>query len=166
MSVYNILGMEFKNARHRQSSSNFKRKLDAIGVIQPVRESVLVPLVPKFNPAAPYSTALRAGNLLFITGQVATDENNQIVGDGDVRAQVRQIFINLGHILRAAGGAYDNLVKLTYFYQHLDDIAKLGGLREEFLQEPYPAVTGVQIARLADTRLLVEVDAIAVFPSV
>ncbi len=66
--------------------------------------AIAVPNVPKFNPVAPYSTALRAGNLLFITGQVAMDENNTIVGDGDIRAQVRQIFVNLGHILRAAGG--------------------------------------------------------------
>ena len=94
---------------------------------------------------------------------MATDENNKIVGEGDVRAQVRQIFVNLGHILSAAGGAYDNLVKLTYYYQHVDDVAKLQGVREEFLREPYPAVTGIEIVRLADTRLLVEVDAIAVF---
>jgi 2-iminobutanoate/2-iminopropanoate deaminase len=127
-------------------------------------EAVHVPSVPKFNPAAPYSTALRAGNLLFITGQVATDEHNQIVGEGDVRAQVRQIFVNLGHILRAAGGSYANLAKLTYYFQHVEDVAKLTGVREEFLSEPYPAVTGVEIARLADTRLLVEVDAIAVLP--
>jgi reactive intermediate/imine deaminase len=130
----------------------------------PFYEAIASPKVPKFNPEAPYSTALRAGNLLFITGQVATDENNKIVGEGDVRAQVRQIFVNLGHILSAAGGAYDNLVKLTYYYQHVDDVAKLQGVREEFLREPYPAVTGIEIVRLADTRLLVEVDAIAVFP--
>lgn len=127
-------------------------------------EAIATPLVPKFNSVAPYSTALRAGNLLFITGQVATDENNRIVGEGDIRVQVRQIFANLGHILRAAGGSYHNLAKLTYYYQYVDDIAKLTGVREEFLREPYPAVTGVQIVRLADTRLLVEVDAIAVFP--
>jgi enamine deaminase RidA (YjgF/YER057c/UK114 family) len=119
--------------------------------------------VPKFNPTAPYSTALRVGNLLFITGQVATDGNNSIVGEGDVRAQVRQIFVNLGHILRAAGGSYANLAKLVYYYQHVEDVAKLSGIREEFLVEPYPAVTGIEIARLADTRLLVEVAAIAVF---
>ncbi len=127
-------------------------------------EAISIPKVPKFNPAAPYSTALRAGDLLFITGQVATDENNNIVGDGDVRAQVRQIFINLGHILRAAGGYYNHLVKLTYYYQHVEDVAQLQGVREEFLTEPFPAVTGVEVVRLADTRLLVEVDAIAVFP--
>ena len=68
-----------------------------------------VPNVPKFNPVAPYSTA----------------------------------------------------IKLVYFYQHIDDVAKLAGVREEFLSEPFPAVTGVEIARLADKKLLVEIDAIA-----
>lgn len=129
-------------------------------------QAIAVPDVPKFNPVAPYSTALRAGSLLFITGQVATDENNTIVGEGDVRAQVRQIFVNLGRILRAAGGDHHHLAKLTYFYRYIDDVAKLAGVREEFLHEPYPAVTGVEIARLADPRLLVEVDAIAVLPDV
>jgi 2-iminobutanoate/2-iminopropanoate deaminase len=119
--------------------------------------------VPKFNPAAPYSTAVRAGELLFIAGQVATNERHEIVGEGDIREQVRQIFRNLGAILEAAGGSYANLAKLTYYYQHVDDIAKLGGVREEFLSEPYPVATGVEIVRLADTRLLVEVDAVAVF---
>lgn len=124
--------------------------------------AVFVPDVPKFNSAAPYSTALRAGDLLFITGQVATDADNAIVGEGDIREQVRQIFRNLGRILEAAGTSYDDLAKLTYYYQRIDDVHALDGVREEFLSEPYPAVTGVEIARLADTRLLVEIDAIAV----
>jgi len=121
-----------------------------------------VPSVPKFNPVAPYSTAARIGDLLFISGQVATDETNEIVGEGDVREQVRQIFRNLGAILNAAGGSYADLAKLTYYYQHVEDVAKLGGVREEFLAPPYPVATGVEIVRLADTRLLVEIDAIAV----
>ena len=125
-------------------------------------QAIDVPGVPKFNPAAPYSTALRAGNLLFITGQVATDGDNAIVGEGDIREQVRQIFRNLGQILEAAGASYSDLAKLTYYYQRIGDIADLGGVREEFMSEPYPAVTGVEIARLADTKLLVEIDAIAV----
>ena len=125
-------------------------------------QQIDVPGVPKFNPVAPYSTALRAGELLFITGQVATNAKNEIVGEDDVREQVRQIFRNLGKILDAAGASYADLAKLTYYYQHVEDVAKLGGVREEFLSEPYPAVTGVEIARLADTRLLVEIDAIAV----
>ncbi len=128
----------------------------------PILQNIAVPTVPKFNPAAPYSTALRAGNLLYITGQVSTNEHNVIVGEGDIRAQVRQIFINLGHILRAVDASYANLAKLTYYYQNIDDVAKLSGVREEFLLEPYPAVTGVEVARLADSRLLVEVDAVAV----
>jgi 2-iminobutanoate/2-iminopropanoate deaminase len=120
-----------------------------------------VPNVPKFNPVAPYSTALKAGEFLFITGQVSTDQTNQIIGEGDIREQVRQIFRNLGEILHAAGADYSDLVKLVYFYQHIDDVAKLAGVREEFLSEPFPAVTGVEIARLADKKLLVEIDAIA-----
>ncbi len=127
-------------------------------------KSINVPEVPKFNPVAPYSTALRAGNLLFITGQVATDANNKIIGEGDIREQVRQIFRNLGLILSAAGASYANLAKLTYYYQHIEDVAKLINVREEFITEPYPAVTGVEIARLADKKLLVEIDAIAWIP--
>lgn len=123
-----------------------------------------VPNVPKFNPVAPYSTALKAGDFLFITGQVSTDQTNQIIGIGDIREQVRQIFRNLGEILRTAGADYSDLVKLVYFYQHIDDVAKLAGVREEFLSEPFPAVTGVEIARLADKKLLVEIDAIAWIP--
>lgn len=122
------------------------------------------PQVPKFNQEAPYSTAIRAGDYLFITGQVAMDASGAIVGEGDVREQVRQIFRNLGAILAAAGGGYDNLVRLTYFYQDIEDVGRLGGVREEFMTEPFPAVTGVEIARLADTRLLVEIEAVAWMP--
>jgi len=122
------------------------------------------PEVPKFNPVAPYSTAIRAGDFLFITGQVATNASGAIVGEGDVREQVRQIFRNLGSILLAAGAQYDNLVRLTYFYMDIDQVHSLAGVREEFLSEPFPAVTGVQIARLADPRLLVEIEAVAWLP--
>lgn len=122
------------------------------------------PDVPKFNPIAPYSTAIRAGEFLFITGQVATAADGSIVGDGDVREQVRQVFRNIGSVLSAAGATYENLVRLTYFYVDIDHVHELKGVREEFMSEPFPAVTGVQISRLADLRLLVEIEAVAWIP--
>lgn len=120
--------------------------------------------VPRFNQAAPYSTAVRAGEFLFITGQVATDRDGAIVGVGDIREQVRQTLRNIEAILAAAGGGCDDIVRMTYFYMDIDDVAKLGGVREEFMTPPFPAATGVQVARLADPRLLVEIEATAWLP--
>ena len=114
-------------------------------------------------PPEPYSHAIRCGDTLYIAGQVAFDEHNQIVGIGDPRRQAEQVWRNIGLAVEAAGGTLADVVKITIF---LKDVLHAPGeisVREQ-LFEPgrFPVCTLVQVANLGLPDLLMEVDAIAV----
>jgi enamine deaminase RidA (YjgF/YER057c/UK114 family) len=102
-----------------------------------------------------------AGRLVVVSGQVAFDQNANLVGAGDFEAQAVQVFENLGVALVAAGATFADVVRLG---SYLADIGNLGLLREvrmRYLAEPFPAATAVQ-AELATPELLIEIDALAV----
>ena len=109
-----------------------------------------------------FSPAVRVGNLLFISGATATDDNLQIVGVGDIVAQTRQIFRKFDAILRAAGASFDNIVETTDYFLTLADYNKTAAVRREVFKPPYPAATGVQVAGLIRPDALIEIKAIAV----
>lgn len=113
-----------------------------------------------------FSPAIRVGNLLFISGTTATDENRQIVGVGDIVAQTRQIFRKWAPILKAAGATFNNIVETTDYYVTLDGYSKTADVRREFFRHPYPAATGVQVAGLIRPEALIEIKGIAVLDSV
>jgi enamine deaminase RidA (YjgF/YER057c/UK114 family) len=113
-----------------------------------------------------FSPAIRVGNLLFISGTTATDENLKIVGIGDIAEQTRQIFRKWAPILHAAGGGFDNIVETTDYYVTLEGYAKTADVRREFFRHPYPAATGVQVAGLIRPEALIEIKGIAVLDSV
>jgi enamine deaminase RidA (YjgF/YER057c/UK114 family) len=122
--------------------------------------AVTHPAVHRFD--APYSGALRAGQLLFIAGTVAVDERGELVGPGDLEAQTRQVFVNIQRLLEAAGAGVGHLAQLTYYLADISQWASVGALRREFLVEPYPAATAVEVSRLVSTDWLIEIDAVAV----
>ena len=113
-----------------------------------------------------FSPAIRVGNLLFISGTTATDENLKIVGIGDIADQTRQIFRKWEPILRAAGATFDNIVETTDYYVTLEGYARTADVRREFFRPPYPAATGVQVAGLIRPEALIEIKGIAVLDSV
>jgi aminoacrylate peracid reductase len=113
-----------------------------------------------------FSPAIRVGNLLFISGTTATDENLKIVGIGDIAEQTRQIFRKWGLILRAAGASFENIVETTDYYVTLEGYARTADVRREFFRPPYPAATGVQVAGLIRPEALIEIKGIAVLDSV
>jgi aminoacrylate peracid reductase len=113
-----------------------------------------------------FSPAIRVGNLLFISGTTATDENRKIVGIGDIAEQTRQIFRKWATILHAAGADFDNIVETTDYYVTLEGYAKTADVRREFFRHPYPAATGVQVAGLIRPEALIEIKGIAVLDSV
>jgi reactive intermediate/imine deaminase len=115
-------------------------------------------------PIGAYSQAIRAGNLLFVSGQVAFGADGQIVGVGDMEAQARAVFENLGRVLAAAGGGPGNITALTIFLTDMSRRAEVSKVRREFVVEPYPASSLVGVQTLAHPDLLVEVEAIAVLP--
>ncbi|MFW6028446.1 MAG: RidA family protein [bacterium] len=113
-----------------------------------------------------FSPAVRAGRLLFISGHTATDENRNVVGEGDIVAQTRYIFEKFDKILRAAGGSFDNIVETTDYFVTLEDYKRTADVRREFFKgPPYPAATGVQVAGLIRNEALIEIKAIAVLDS-
>lgn len=110
-----------------------------------------------------FSPAVRAGNLLFISGTTAVDDDLKIVGNGDIVAQTRFIFEKFGRILRAAGASFDNIVETTDYFLNLADYKRTAEVRREFFKgPPYPAATGVLVAGLIRKDALIEIKAIAV----
>lgn len=113
-------------------------------------------------PPEPYSYAIRAGNALYLAGQVAFDRRGEIVGE-TVEEQARQVWQNIRDVLEAAGSSIADVVKVTYFMQDIREIAEEFPVREEvFAGRPYPAVTAIQAAALGLPGLKMEVDVIAV----
>jgi|JTFN01.1.fsa_nt_gb enamine deaminase RidA (YjgF/YER057c/UK114 family) len=106
-----------------------------------------------------------AGRLVFVSGQVAYDEEGRVVGVGDIAAQTRQVLGNVGKALEAAGSDFAHVLKFTFFVRDMsaDAIAKIREVRKEFLDEDrLPASTMVGVAALAKEELLLEVEAYAV----
>jgi 2-iminobutanoate/2-iminopropanoate deaminase len=125
------------------------------------REAVVAPGAPK--AIGPYSPVIRAGNLLFLSGQIAIDPATGALVDGGVGIQTEQVMRNLGALLEAAGAGFQHVVRTTVFLADMNEFAAMNECYAKFVSEPPPARSTVQVARLPrDAR--VEIDAIAVFP--
>jgi 2-iminobutanoate/2-iminopropanoate deaminase len=123
-----------------------------------MKQAIFAPGGP--TAIGPYSPALRAGNLLFVSGQVPMDPATGRLIDGDITAQTQRVLENIGTLLAAAGLAYNDVVRTTVFLADMGDFAAMNATYGEFFSEPYPARSTVQAARLPrDARI--EVDAIA-----
>ena len=123
-----------------------------------MKEAVSSPDAPK--AIGPYSQAVRAGQLLFVSGQVPLDPaTGQLVG-GDIAAQTRRVFDNLAAVLKAGGRSFSDVVRTTVFLADMNDFATVNDVYGSYFSEPYPARATVQVARLPkDAR--VEIDVIA-----
>lgn len=114
------------------------------------------------KPVGPYSAALRAGELLFVSGQVPIDPATGAMVDGDIGVQTRRVLENVGLLLRAAGLSYSHVVRTTVFLADMNDFKAMNEAYGAFFAEPYPARSTMQAARLPrDAR--VEIDAIAIY---
>ena len=109
-----------------------------------------------------YSHVVRVDNQLFIAGQVAVDGGGNLVGQGDMTSQVRQVLENLESVLASQGADFSNIVKINIFTVDIEAFRLSGDVRREFFQGYPPASTLVQIERLARPEFLVEIEAIAV----
>src|SRR6267378_608819 len=125
-----------------------------------MKQAVSSPNAPK--AIGPYSQAIRTGDLLFAAGQIPTDPATGAIVDGDVAAQTRRVFDNLGAVLAAANLSFANVVKTTVFLADMNDFAAVNEVYGKYFSEPYPARATVQVARLPkDAR--VEIDLVASF---
>ena len=117
---------------------------------------------PTSAPAiGPYSPAVRAGSLLFLSGQIPLDPASGELVDGDIRAQTTRVLQNMAELLKAGGADFSHVVRTTIFLVDMNDFAAVNEVYGSCFSPPYPARATVQVARLPkDAR--VEIDAIAV----
>lgn len=117
---------------------------------------------PDFYEPFLISQAVRAGNLLFVSGQAAVAPTGEVVGAGDFDRQAEQVFENLQAVLRAGGSDLDRVVKVTIFVTDMAVFPKILELRKRYFRAPYPADTIVEISSLGLPELLLEIEAIAI----
>ena len=113
-------------------------------------------------PAAigPYSQAIRAGSLLFVSGQIPLDPASGVMVEGDITVQTHRVFRNLAGILEAAGSSFDHVLRTTVYLADINDFAAMNDVYGGYFTSPAPARSTVQAARLPkDAR--VEIDVIA-----
>ncbi|MEQ5814349.1 RidA family protein [Marinobacter sp. NFXS11] len=104
------------------------------------------------------------GNLIFLSGQAAIDERGQIVGPGDIDAQIDQAMKNIERALSAAGSVVERIFKITVYLTDMNHFESVMKMRERYFEKPWPADTTVGVSALALPELLVELDVIATRP--
>ena len=106
-----------------------------------------------------YSQAVRHGDLVFLSGQIALDPATMEVVDGGIDAQIHQVFANLRAVCTAAGGGLDDIVKLTVFLTDMGDFPRVNAIMGEYFSEPFPARAAIGVAALP-RGVAVEMDAV------
>jgi reactive intermediate/imine deaminase len=127
-----------------------KRSIDPEGMAAPV------------GPYAHVVTVPPGGRLVFCAGAVALGPDGEVVAEGDIVGQTRQVMENLRLALDAAGATFDDVIKVTNYVVDVNDWRKVLPVRAEYLKEPYPASTFVEVSALMFPELLIEIEAVAV----
>jgi 2-iminobutanoate/2-iminopropanoate deaminase len=123
------------------------------------REEIRVPGLAE--PISHYTDAVRAGDLLFVSGFVPVDGEGHLVGGDDVVAQTRQVLANLAAVLAAAGATFADVVKVTVYLTDIEDRARINPVRQEIFGDTRPASTLVEVSALSTPGAKVEIDAVA-----
>lgn len=119
--------------------------------------------VPTALPGVPYSPGVKAGDYIFVSGQVGhvDGKGNKVEG---IEAQTRQVLNNMKNVLAAAGASLSDVVKSTVFLVKADDFAKMNEVYKSFFEKDYPSRSTVIVAALARPEILVEIECIAYRP--
>lgn len=115
------------------------------------------------DPYAPYllSQAIRAGGLVYVSGQAGVGDDGAIVGADDFDAQAEQAFRNLRRALEAGGSDLRHVIKVTIFLTSMANFGKIVELRRRWFAPPYPADTIVEVSALYSPDAMIEIEAIA-----
>jgi reactive intermediate/imine deaminase len=124
------------------------------------RQTIKADNAPK--AIGPYSQAVRSGNLLFFSGQTPIDPATSKLVDGDIAAQARRVFENLKAVCTAAGGTFDQVVRVGIYLTDLSNFAAVNAVMKEYFREPFPARSTIGVASLP-LNAQVEVDMILAF---
>jgi 2-iminobutanoate/2-iminopropanoate deaminase len=114
----------------------------------------------KAKAIGPYSIGIKAGDLVFCSGQAGLDQSTGKLVEGGIEAQTHQTLVNLGNILEAAGSSLDRVVKTTVFMQDIKEFSRMNAVYAEFFKSEPPARSTVQVAALP-LGAAVEIEAIA-----
>jgi 2-iminobutanoate/2-iminopropanoate deaminase len=115
------------------------------------------------DPYAPYllSQAIRAGGLVYVSGQAGVGDDGAIAGKGDFDVQADQAFRNLDRALKAGGSSLAQVIKVTIFLTSMSHFPKIVELRRKWFSAPYPADTIVEVSGLYSPDAMIEIEAIA-----
>lgn len=120
----------------------------------------------------PFSQGWRCGELIFVGGQISSDENGRTIAPGDIETQTRNVFTNIERVLNEGGATMRDVVKFNTFYCYegsgeevREFWEKMTRVRMEFFEEPGPVGTAVRVAGFAYPDLLIEAEAIAYVPN-
>lgn len=137
-----------------------KRPAPPKRAVRPHRQELRVPGMSE--PISHFTHVVRAGNIVFVSGCVASDEHGRTVGGDDATAQARKALENIKACLTAAGATFADVCKVTVFLKNMADREKVNVARKEFFGAHRPASTLVEISRFVRDDILVEIEATAV----
>nr|ACO11250.1 Ribonuclease UK114 [Caligus rogercresseyi] len=135
--------------------------LSGLGIVMP---RVIISTAKAPGAIGPYSQAVKAGNTLYISGQIGLDPNSMEVVGGGVEGQARQVLKNFGEILRAGGSTFEQVLKTTVLLKSMDDFGAVNKIYSEFFSKDPPARAAYEVARLPKD-VLVEIEGIALVES-
>ena len=124
-----------------------------------MREAVSTPDAPA--AIGPYSQAIKAGNQLFLSGQIPLDPKTGALVEGGIEPQTHQVFRNIAAILKAGGASFDNVVSVGVFLADMNQFATVNEIYGTYFSSPFPARATVQVARLPKD-CLVEIQVTAI----
>ena len=115
----------------------------------------------KWEPVVGYSRAVRVGNHIYVSGTTATNDEGEIVGKGNVYEQARQILRNIEAGLKNVDASLSDVVRTRIYLTHIEDWKEVGKAHGQVFNEIRPATTIVEVSRLIDPEILVEIEAVA-----